>query len=428
MRNMDKKEIENKIYELIDSYFSAERPAFVPGETKIALQNPPIGSSEVKEALESLLSTWVTMGKKVKSFESSFSEYLGTKNATMVNSGSSANLLALSMLTNPRYSKRLQQGDEVITPAVTWATTVMPIANVGLTPTLVDVDIETFNINTEAIENAITEKTKAIMPVHLLGNPAEMKRILEIAEEKNLHVIEDSCEAHGAEVDGKKVGSMGNLGTFSFFISHHITTMEGGMIVTNNEELDELSRAMRVFGWIRDMKDKENIAKQYSQIDSRFLFHNVGYNFRPTDLQGAFGMHQIKKIEGFIKIRKENAEYWNKILNEYSDYLILQNERPGTRHAWFSHPITVKKDAPFTRTEFMSFLESKKIETRPIQASDITQQPCIELMNHRVPGNLENAKTIHTNSFFLGNHQDIRKEEKEYVGNMFVEFLDGVKK
>lgn len=424
----DKKAIEEKIYSLIDQYYSVKDYNFVPGKTKIPLQVPAIGADEIKEAMESFLSTWLTMGKKVKTFEENFANYIGTKLATMVNSGSSANLLALSILTNPHFKNQFSAGEEIITPVVTWPTTVYPITNVGLTPVLVDVNLEDFNINIEKLENAITEKTRAIMPVHLLGNPADMKRIMEITEEKNLYVIEDSCEAHGAEVDGKKVGSIGDIGTFSLFMSHHITTIEGGMLVTNNEEINELSKSIRVFGWIRDLKNKNEIANKYKNIDSRFLFYNLGFNIRPTEIQGALGIHQIKKLENFIKIRKENAEFWNKVLSEFSDYLILQKEKSGTRHVWFSYPVTVNKNAPFTREELTKFLEEKLIETRPIQSGDMTQQPATSLINHKVVGELKNAKYIHENSFFIGNHQAIGREEREYVANAFVGFLDKVRK
>jgi len=424
----DRKTVENEIYRLIEKYFELEEPGFVPGKTKVPLQKPPVTADEVKESVESLLSTWLVMGKKVKAFEDIFAGYIGVKHGTMLNSGSSANLVALSVLTNPRFSGRLSRGDEVITPAVTWATTVFPIHNVGLTPVLVDVDSDTFNVNVDAMEKAITDKTKALMPVHLLGNPSDMKRIMEIAEDNDLYVIEDSCEAHGAEIGGKKVGSMGDMGTFSFFMSHHITTIEGGMIMTDNEEMDELAKSIRVFGWIRDMKNKSEIAEKHKDIDPRFLFYNFGYNLRPTEIQGAFGIHQVKKIEGYIKIREENALYWNKTLSEFEDLVTTQKERAGTRHSWFSYPITVNPKAPFTRSDMMNFLESRLIETRPIQSGNITQQPGMSLIDHRVSGKLEGARAVHERSFFIGNHQSIGKSEREYVANTFVEFLEKARK
>jgi CDP-6-deoxy-D-xylo-4-hexulose-3-dehydrase len=419
-----KEKISEQIQELIKKYFSFDNPKFIPGKTLIPLSIPTYDFEEVNEALDSLLSTWVTMGKKVKEFERLFSEYMKIENSVMVNSGSSANLVALSILTKPNFKNKIKSGEEIITPAITFATTVYPIANVNLTPVIVDVNLDTFNINVENIEAAITNKTRAIMPVHLLGNPCEIKKIINIAEKYDLFVIEDTCESYGALVDGKKVGTFGDIGTLSFFLSHHISTIEGGMILTNNEEYAEIARAMRVFGWIRDLKNKEQIAKKYTYIDKRYLFTNLGYNFRPTEIQGAFGIHQIKKLEKFIEIRRKNARYWIKRLKTYSDYIILQKERANTRHVWYGFPLTIKPDSPFTREELTAFLEQKKIETRPIMAGDITQQPVMNLINHRVSGDLSNSKIIMKNSFFFGNHHGIDKEEREYIADVISEFID----
>jgi CDP-6-deoxy-D-xylo-4-hexulose-3-dehydrase len=420
---MEKEKILEEIKKLVKDYFSAEKEQFIPGQSKIPLQVSPYGWEESNEAIESILTTWVTMGKKVKAFEELFANYLGIKYASMVNSGSSANLLALSILTNPLFKNKLNPGDEVITPATTWITTIYPIANVNLIPMLVDIDIETLNINTDAIEKAINEKTRAIMPVHLLGNPCDIKRIMEIAEEHDLYVIEDTCEAHGAEIGGRKAGTFGDMATFSFFFSHHITTIEGGMLVTNNEDINEMAKSMRVFGWVRDLKNADEIANKYSHLDRRFLFSNIGYNFRPTEIQGAFGMHQIKKLDDYIKIRQENAKFWNKTLSQYPDFFILHEERPGTKHVWFGFPITIRKEAPFTRNELTTFLESKKIETRPIEVPNAPEQPGMKLINYRVSGSLDNSDYVLKNSFFIGNHQAIGKEGREFVVNCINDFI-----
>lgn len=419
-----KEAITSDLNRLIKEYFSISDYKFVPGQTKIPLQAPSYGPDEVIEALDSLLSTWVTMGKKVQKFEEEFSKYLGAKYGVMVHSGSSANLLALSVLSNNSLDRRILPGDEIITPATTWATTVNPIADIGAVPVIVDVNLDTFNINTDAIRDAITDKTKAIIPVHLLGNPANIKEIMEIAQEKDLFVIEDTCESHGAEVDGKKVGTFGDMSTFSFFFSHHITTIEGGMLVTNNEDYSELARALRVFGWARNLKKYEEYARTYSNIDKRFLFVNKGFNLRPTEIQGAFGIHQIKKLDDFIEIRRENAKYWNKRFSEVSDFLIIQEERAGTKHVWFGYPLTVRQGAPFTREELVKHLEENKIETRPIQVPNIAKQPSINFFNHRIQGNLENAQYIMDNSFWFGNHQAIGKEERDYIADKVIEFIE----
>ena len=413
----------NKISRLLQQHFENSREEFIPGKTKISIASPTYGFAEVNEALDSLLSTWVTMGKKVKKFENSFGRYIGSKYSVMVNSGSSANLLALSILTNPKFSKRIEAGSEVLTPAVTWATTLFPIVNVNLVPSIIDVDLEDFNLDVDKLRKSITKKTKAIMPVHLLGNPANMKEIIDIAKEYDLFVIEDSCEAHGAEFNNKKIGSFGDISTFSFFLSHHISTIEGGMLLTKNEEIFELAKSMRIFGSIRDQKNKKQIAKKNPELDPRFLFDSLGYNIRPTEIQGAFGIHQIKKLEKFIKIRTSNANFWNKKLAKFSNYLLLHSQRSNTRHAWFGYPITVRSPAPFSRDQLVNFLEKKNIETRPIMAGDITKQPAINLVKKKINRPLNNSKIIHSNSFFIGVHQGIGKIQRDYVVSVFEEFM-----
>jgi len=352
-----------------------------------------------------------------------FADYIGVKYAVMVNSGSNANLVALSILTNPVIKERIWPGDEIITPAVTWATTVFPIINHSAVPVLVDVDIDTFNLDPDEVQKAITEKTRAIMLVHLLGNPCHMSRIIELAKERNLLVIEDSCEAHGAEFNGQKVGSFGDLATFSFFFSHHISTIEGGMILTNNEEFAESAKALRVFGWIRDLRDRDRITREYRDIDPRFLFVNIGYNMRPTEIQGAFGIHQMGKLEKFIAARRDNARYWTDNLKRFSKYLLLHDEREGTRHVWYGYPITVKPNAPFTRGDLVNFLEAKGVETRPIMAGNMDEQPAMRLFKYRKVGDLPNSRLIMRNSFFFGNHLGIGKEEREAIVSYIEEFM-----
>lgn len=410
----------------IRKYFEQmQSEKFYPGKTKIPLAVPPYSWEEVSEALDSLLTMNTTMGKKVKKFEEKFAKYIGVKHAIMVNSGSSANLLALSILSNDTMQKKkIKAGDEIITPALTWATTVYPIANIGAKPVFVDVDLDTRNINTEKIESAITKKTKAIMPVHLLGYPCNMEKIMQIAKKHDLYVIEDACEAPGTEYFGKKVGSFGDLASFSFFASHHITTMEGGMLVTNNTEFYELGKSLRAFGWIRDIKNKAQYIKKNPKIDPRFLFINTGYNMRPTEIQGAFGIHQIKKLDGLIKIRIKIAKYWNNELKPYSEYFILPLESKRIRNTYMAYPITVKKNKYFTKNDLVQHLEKNKIETRPVMAGDITQQPVIKYIKHRNVGSLINSQYITNNSFLIGIHQNINKQMEEFVINTIIKFVN----
>jgi CDP-6-deoxy-D-xylo-4-hexulose-3-dehydrase len=418
-----------QISALIRTYMERQKAQvpFVAGETRIPLSVPTYGVEEVVEALDSLVTTWVTMGKKVRAFERLFAEYLGVGHALMVNSGSSANLLALSALANPAREEPLRLGDEVITPAVTWATTVFPILNVGAVPVLVDVELESYNLDPDAVERAITPRTRAILLVHLLGNPCEMDHLQDIARSHNLYLVEDACEAHGAEYHHRKVGTFGHLSTFSFFFSHHISTIEGGMVITGDEPLAELCRALRAFGWVRDLKDREELSRQHQEIDPRFLFVNSGFNLRPTEIQGAFGIHQIGRLEAFIQGRRDNAAYWTETLGEFEDYLILPRERPGTRHVWFGYPVTVRPEAPFSRRDLVRFLEDRGLETRPIMAGNMAEQPAMRLYPHRTVGSLANAHLIMRQSFFFGNHQGIGTEEREAVVDYFREFFGQVR-
>ena len=416
--------IEKKIQDEIKKIFNTKLQHEQSKNTKfqIPLAVPSYNHEEVIDALDSMLSTWVTMGEKVKSFEEQFSKYIGCKNGIMVNSGSSANLLALSILSNPATENSIKRDSQIITPAVTWATTVSPIINVGCTPMFVDVDLDTLCVNTEEIKDAINSKTACLLPVHLMGNPCNMQEISKISKEHDLYLVEDACEAHGATFDDKKVGSFGDLGTFSFFMSHHISTIEGGMIVTNNEELAEMGKTLRTFGWTRDLKNKNKINSEYPEIDPRFLFVNTGYNFRPTEIQGAFGRNQLPKLESLIKIRRENALFWNDELSKYSEYLILP-KRNLENHVYFGYAITIKKNSPFSREKLTKFLESKGIETRPIMSGNYIEQPAAKLINYQKHGELNNAKLIMRNSFFIGNHHKVTQKERELVVNSFNDFF-----
>jgi len=412
-----------KTDKLLTDYFDEKKKRFIPNKTTIHLISPSYGKEEILESFSSLLNTWVTMGDKVKKFEDKFARYMGTKHAVMVNSGSSANLLALSILTNPKI-KKIKRDTEVITPAVTWATTVYPMITSNLIPTFVDVDPETYTVDVKCVKDAITKKTSALMPVHLLGNSCNMDELMKIGKRENLALIEDACEAHGCEFKGRKVGSFGDIGTFSFFLSHHITTIEGGMIVTNNEKYYEFAKAMRAFGWIRDLKDKKQVAAKFKSIDERFLFTNLGFNIRPTEIQGAFGIHQIKKLDSFIKIRRNNAKYWNKRFNNCKDVFILPKETDKSMHCYFCYPLTIRSEISFSRKTITDYLEKKKIETRPIMAGNMAEQPSVKIYKNKISGSLKNSKLIMRNGFFFGNHQDVGDEEREFIADRVIEFVN----
>ena len=418
--------LNQKVNNEIKRLFERTNPksGFTPGKSKIPLIKPTFNHEEIIEALDSMISTQVTMGKKVRLFEKMFSKYCGSKYATMVNSGSSANLLGISILVNPKFIRKIRPGSEVITPAVTWPTTIYPIVNAGLKPKLIDVDLETYCIDADQIPDAINENTALLLPVHLLGNVCEMDKITEMADKKNLLIMEDCCEAHGAKFRNKHVGNFGVIGTFSFFLSHHITTIEGGMMITNEESVDELSKMLRAFGWIRDIKNRDTKIRENPHIDPRFLFVNLGFNMRPTEIQGAFGINQISKLDKFIQIRKENMRFWNKALEPYRDYLILPKEQKNAKQVHFCYPVTIRSDAPFNRTELTGLLEKKKIETRPIMSGNITEQPVMKLIKYSTQGELPNSKLIMRNSFLFGNHQGIGRGEREFVAECIIDFIE----
>lgn len=390
---------------------------------RVPLAAPSYGDEEIDEVLDTLRSRKVTMGEKVRKFEEEWSKYIGTKYALMVNSGSSANLLAHVVLSNPSLENHITPNSEIITPAVTWATTAFPIVNIGARPVFVDVDLDTFTMKIDEAEKALSKDTSAVTFVHLLGNPCDMDQLTSFAKENELILIEDACNAHGGEYKGKKCGAFGEIGTFSFYFSHIISTIEGGMITTNDERYYELAKAMRVFGWSRELKNEDIIANKYPYIDKRFLFAYMGYNFRPMEIQGAFGIHQIKRLDNFVRIRQDNARYWLDELKKYERFFLLPKTTKGGNHVWHHFPLTIKPDAPFDRAQIIEFLDRKGIETRQISAGNITEQPVFKYMNARKVGDLPNARLIMRNSFEWANHQAIGGAERAYVVDSIGEFL-----
>ncbi|MFH0737370.1 MAG: DegT/DnrJ/EryC1/StrS family aminotransferase [Candidatus Micrarchaeota archaeon] len=392
----------------------------------LPLMEPSFGPDEIMEAFDSMVNLQLTMGKKVRNFETLFSEYLSVKHSTMVNSGSSANLLAFSILANPTIAGRICPGDEVIVPAVTWSTSIFPIINVGAKPVLADVG-EDYLLDTEKMKELITPKTKAIMAVHLLGNVCDMSAITDLAEDHGLFVVEDTCEALGSEYGGKKAGNLSDISTFSFYFSHHITTGEGGMLCTNDFNFADLSKILRAHGYVRDSLRKDEHISANPTIDPRFLFVNLGYNLRPMDIQAAFGIHQLAKLEGFVQKRIATARALASRLKRYEEYLILPKEKPQTRHSWFVFPITVRENAPFNKSDLVRHLESHGIETRPLVCGNFAEQPAISLFDFD-KGDLRTSKFIMTNSFYFGVHPTITEEKLSKVVGAFESFFSQIKR
>lgn len=403
--------------ENFDFSFDSENPI-------VRLHEPSFGAEEINAALECMLSTHVTMGPKVKAFEREFADDGAYAHGVMVNSGSSANLLVVATLANPETKNGLKRGDEVIVPALSWSTTVWPLIQSGLTPVIVDIDPKTLNIDPNEIERAISPKTRAVMIVPVYGNPCDMDAITDICHRHNLILIEDCCEALGATYDGKALGKFGIAGTFSFYYSHHMTTLEGGICVSDDTTFAENMRILRAHGWLREVEDRspwEHL--NASDLDPRFLFVNVGYNLRATELQGAMGSVQLPKLEGFVKTRRRNAQWFFNTFKKHSNIFDFQHETPKGRHSWFGFPIILKPEAPFKVAEIRNYLESVNIETRPIICGNIARQPAMKLYEHRTVGTLDCSTHIMHNGFSFGCHQAIDDQARDYVATHINAFL-----
>jgi CDP-6-deoxy-D-xylo-4-hexulose-3-dehydrase len=409
---MERKDLVDYVRERCSSYRS---------DKLLPLMMPTFGADEIIEAFDSMVDMQITMGPKVKLFEEAFAKYLGLNHAIMVNSGSSANLLALSVLSNPALKDRIRPGDEIIVPAVTWSTTIFPVINIGAKPVLVDVDRD-YLLDIEKMKEMIGQKTKAIMPVHLLGNVCDMKAVSDLAEDHKLFVVEDTCEALGSEFGGKKAGAFSHFSTFSSYFSHHITTGEGGMLCTADSTLADIALIMRAHGYTRHSLKREKYEKENPGIDPRFLFVNSGFNFRPMEVQGAFGIHQMKKLEGFVKRRIGIGRKMLAGLKQYDDCLVLPREKPGTRHSFFAFPITVKEGAPFTREDLVAHLEGNGIETRPLVCGNLAEQPAMRYFDFG-KGDLTNSQDIMKNSLYIGIHPNITEETIEKVMEVFSDFF-----
>jgi CDP-6-deoxy-D-xylo-4-hexulose-3-dehydrase len=412
-------EIENQLDELVEEYFAID-----PGpedQLECPLSVPLYGAQEVSEAMQVLLSRRVTMGPRVQRFEADFARYVGSEHAVMVNSGSSANLLAVSALTAQVTPQGLYPGDEVIVPAVTWPTTITPIIQNGCVPVFVDIDPETLNLRPEELEKAWSPRTRAVFVVHLLGNPVRMDEVTAFARERDLWVIEDTCESLGTTIGDRMAGSIGDIGTFSFYFSHHITTIEGGMLVTDDARIADLARSMRAHGWTRGLTNREELEEASPWIDPRFLFVHIGYNLRPMELQAAFGSAQLERLDEFNDARRANAARLLGELSDLSDDLTFVTEQEGGRSTWFGFAV-IAKDAD-ARKALSKHLESRKIETRPLVAGNLAVQPAFRDSPHRAVGSLHNASSIGQRALYIGNHPDLDDRKIEHIAEAFHSFF-----
>ena len=360
-------------------------------------------SDDIINMIGTLLSEKLTMGEQVDKFEKMFAEYIGAKYAVMVNSGSSANLLALSALTNYKCNNKLNPGDEVLVPAVCWSTSVFPIIQCNLKPVFVDVDPKTLNVDLNDLKKKTTDKTKALMLVHVLGNCTNMSELMSIVNERNIILIEDTCESLGSKYNNQYLGTFGCMGTYSFYYSHHITCVEGGMIITNDDNYYELLKCLRAHGWSRNLKNKDEIQAQNPDIDPRFTFVNLGYNVRPMELQASMGIGQLQKLKTKNNNRKVNYQKIKDKLKQdkRNTFLSFPEEADNTDIAWFG--VTLFLDKTIQLSDYLNYLTANNVENRPIITGNIVRQPVIkDLYPDLNPLDFKGAETCHFRGLFIG--------------------------
>jgi len=449
------KKLRSGILGLVKEYydFKFSEREFVPGKSMVRYAGRVFDEKELQLLVDSSLDFWLTSGRYSEEFEGRFAEFVGVEYAMLVNSGSSANLLALTALTSRLLGeKRLKPGDEVITAAAGFPTTVNPIIQNGLIPVFIDVELGTYNIKVSELEKALSPKTKAIMIAHTLGNPFDLDKVMEFAKKYGLWVVEDCCDALGSRYLSaatpprlhastppvfQHVGTFGHVATCSFYPAHHMTMGEGGMVFTNN---DEIARAVvSIRDWGRDCycKGGENntcgkrFSGKYGDLptgyDHKYVYSHIGYNLKVTDMQAAIGVAQIEKLPGFIKARKANFVKWTEVFGKLEKYFILPRASENSDPAWFAYPVSVKADAPFTRNQLVDFLAAANIETRNLFAGNIIKQPAYAGINKRIAGDLKNTDFVMNNSFFLGTYPGLTAEMMAYVAETIEKFVKGKK-
>ena len=435
MKKQKDNKIRSQLYSLLKKHIQLSHKPFVPNKTPIQYARANVDEEDLYSVVETLLDGWFGLGEKGEQFERKLASYVGVKHACLVNSGSSADLIALATLSSKDVPNHLKEGDEIITPACTFPTLVSSIVHHRLKPVFVDINLETLNPNPYDIEQAITKKTKELFIVHTLGNPNEMDKINEIVKKHHLWLIEDNCDALGSTYKKRKTGTFGHMATESFYPAHHITTAgEGGAVVTNNYHLSRVANSLRDWGracWCSAGGGPENGVCGHRfdfkignvSYDHKYIFSQIGYNLKPIELQAAMGLVQLDKLPRFIQKRRQNFKTLESFFENYQEFFHLHRKTPQSNPSWFAFPITVKDNAPFTRFEITQHLEKNLIQTRPMFAGNILRQPGFRTINHRVFQNLDNSNTVLAQTFFVGVHPGIGKKQIEYMKSIFESFL-----
>lgn len=432
---MNEKKLRREILEKTKEYYKLkfESEKYSEGD-RIPFARRVFDENELVNLVDSSLDFWLTAGRYAEDFEYEFAEFMDVDHCLLVNSGSSANLVAFTTLTSPKLGeRRLKKGDEVITVAAGFPTTINPIIQNGLVPVFVDVELSTYNIKVEDLEKALSDKTKAIMIAHTLGNPFDLDAIMDFANKHDLFVVEDCCDAVGSTYNGKKVGTFGHLATVSFYPAHHMTMGEGGAVLTSDDELMKIATSFR--DWGRDCycgPGSDNtcgrrFSMQYGKLpvgyDHKYVYSHIGYNLKVTDMQAAIGMAQLEKLPSFIEKRKENFNKIKKELEKYEDYFILPEATKNSDPSWFGFPITVKENDKFSRNDLTLYLEKNMIMTRLLFAGNVTKQPAYLDVECRIIGDLENTDCIMNNTFFIGVYPGINDDQIAYISKVFESFF-----
>jgi CDP-6-deoxy-D-xylo-4-hexulose-3-dehydrase len=430
--------IKNKILDLVDNYsdINFKEKEFIPGVSDVPVSGKVIGASELKNMVEASLDGWLTTGRFNQNFEEKLSNFLGIKCLLTVNSGSSANLIAFSTLTSSKLKERaIQKGDEVISVAAGFPTTVNPIIQFGAIPVFVDVKIPTYNIDENLIESAITKKTKAVMLAHTLGNPFNITRVKEICDKYNLWLIEDSCDALGSKFNNQYVGTFGDLATLSFYPAHHITMGEGGAVFTNSKKLEIIAKSFR--DWGRDCycePGKDNTCNkrfgwQLGDLpfgyDHKYTYSHLGYNMKITDMQAACGLAQLDRLDGFIKKRKENFNFLHKNLKSLEDFLILPEPEKNSDPSWFGFAISLRQNNQYNRNNLVKYLNESKIGTRLLFSGNLIKQPYMKDLFFRVNSDLKNTEFIMENTLWIGLYPGLSEKHMDYTINKIKNFFKG---
>jgi CDP-4-dehydro-6-deoxyglucose reductase, E1 len=414
----------------------ASRP-FVPGETPVPVAGRIFDDEDLTYLVDAALDFWLTTGRYASEFELSLARAVGTRHAILVNSGSSANLLALSALTSPSLGERqLKPGDEIITTATGFPTTINPIIQNNLVPVFIDVEpleTGTYNIDARFLEEALSPRTRGVMMAHTLGNPFDLDAVMAFAQRHNLYLIEDTCDALGAQYRGRTVGTFGNLATVSFYPAHHITMGEGGAVLTSTPTLKKLVESFRDWGrdcWCEPGQSNtcgKRFDWQLGELphgyDHKYIYSHIGYNLKATDLQAAVGVAQLKKLPRFIEARRRNFQLLKEALFRWERFLILPQATPNSNPSWFGFPLTVREDAPFTRQQLIQHLEDHKVRTRLLFGGNVLRQPAFSAIERRVIGNLAQADRVMNGTFWIGVYPGITPEMIQYVVDVFEHWM-----